>query len=171
MNEENMPDWASIVDRHAERVARIAFRILGSSHDAEDVAQEVFAEALSVHRSGWVRTWTGLFVRLATLRSIDRLRRKQKSVEVTLPEFNYPAISCPPDQNLIASELAQWLRNEIRKLPEQQAAIFSMAYFEELSRNDIASALDLTPEAVSTNLYKARKTLSARMAVNQEKSL
>jgi len=64
-----------------------------------------------------------------------------------------------------ADELATWLRGEIRMLPDRQAAIFSLAYFEQLSRNEIATALEVTPETVSTALYKARKKLSSRLAV------
>ncbi len=42
MAEEHPPDWPKIVERHAERVFRTAYRILGSVHDAEDVSQLVF---------------------------------------------------------------------------------------------------------------------------------
>lgn len=164
MSDPPVPDWGRIVEKHSERVFRIAYRILGSVHDAEDVSQDVFTEAMGVHESGPVRTWTGLLVRLATLRSIDRLR-KNKGKPAPLPDtVSSDAKTQHPDQELIAAELASWLRGEIRKLPDQQAAIFSLAYFEQLSRNDIASALDLSPEAVSTTLYKARKKLSERLA-------
>ncbi|QDV24502.1 RNA polymerase sigma factor [Aureliella helgolandensis] len=171
MSDTEPPDWSAVIHQHAERVFRIAYRILGSVHDAEDVSQEVFTEAMSVHRSGMVRTWTGLMVRLATVRALDRLRRNQGRPGA-LPNGDFtPSPEPQPDQELIATELATWLRGEIESLPTQQAAIFSLAYFEQLSRNEIATALDVSPEAVSTTLYKARKRLSSRLAVIQgEKS-
>lgn len=43
------PDWDKVVECHAERVFRIAYRILGSVHDAEDVSQTVFTEAVRIH--------------------------------------------------------------------------------------------------------------------------
>lgn len=165
MSEPNVPDWGKVVEKHAERVFRIAYRILGSVHDAEDVSQEVFTEAMAVHQSGPIRTWTGLMVRLATVRSIDRLRKYQGRPESLASVATEPSATQRPDQEFIAAELATWLRGEIRKLPDQQAAIFSLAYFEQLSRNEIAIALDVSPEAVSTTLYKARKKLSGRFAV------
>ena len=103
-------------------------------------------------------------VRLATVRSIDRLRRDRAHPE-PLVGVDAVASTQRPDQELIATELATWLRGEIRNLSDQQAAIFSLAYFEQLSRNEIATALDLSPEAVSTTLYKARKKLSSQLAV------
>lgn len=171
MSESNAPDWGKVIEKHAERVFRIAYRILGSVHDAEDISQEVFTEAMAVQEAGPIRTWTGLMVRLATVRSIDRLRKDQGRPEsLTIVDKN-PAATQRPDQELIAAELATWLRGEILMLPDQQAAIFSLAYFEQLSRNEIATALDVSPEAVSTTLYKARKKLSSRLAVVQgEKS-
>ena len=165
MSDPATPDWGKVIEKHAERVFRIAYRILGSVHDAEDVSQDVFTEAMAVHKSGPVRTWTGLMVRLATVRSIDRLRRDQGLPE-SLPSIDVsPPATQRPDQELIAAELATWLRGEIRMLPDRQAAIFSLAYFEQLSRNEIATALEVTPETVSTALYKARKKLSSRLAV------
>lgn len=165
MSDPSTPDWGKVIEKHAERVFRIAFRILGSVHDAEDVSQEVFTEAMSVHKAGPVRTWTGLMVRLATVRAIDRLRKERIRPESLASIEADSSESVQPDQELIAAELATWLRGEIRELPDQQAAIFSLAYFEQLSRNEIATALDVSPEAVSTTLYKARKKLSGRLAV------
>jgi len=165
VSQPNDPDWGKVIEKHAERVFRIAYRILGSVHDAEDVSQDVFTEAMAVHEAGPIRTWTGLMVRLATVRSIDRLRKNQGRPE-SLPSDNIsPSATQRPEQELIAAELATWLRGEIRLLPDQQAAIFSLAYFEQLSRNEIATALGVSPEAVSTTLYKARKKLSSRLAV------
>jgi RNA polymerase sigma-70 factor (ECF subfamily) len=165
VSEPNAPDWGKVIEKHAERVFRIAYRILGSVHDAEDVSQDVFTEAMAVHKVGPVRTWTGLMVRLATVRSIDRLRKEQGRLEPLASANVNPSATQRPDQELIAAELATWLRGEIRMLPDQQAAIFSLAYFEQLSRNEIATALNVSPEAVSTTLYKARKKLSSRLAV------
>lgn len=171
MSDPSDPDWGRVIEDHAERIFRIAFRILGSVHDAEDVSQEVFSEAMVIHQSGEVRTLAGLFVRLATLRAIDRLRKNHRSPEPLTEETSPDEASASPEQNLIAGELASWLRNEIGNLPNQQAAVFSMAYFEQLTRNEISTALDLSPESVSTTLYKARKHLSSRLAVTEgEKS-
>lgn len=106
-------------------------------------------------------------VRLATLRSIDKLRREKFKPETLQNPVTDSRSVESPDQKLIAAELANQLRLEIKNLPQQQAAIFSLAYFEQLSRGEIASALAIPPESVSTALYKARKKLSSRLAVIQ----
>ena len=106
MSDPNAPDWEELVQQHAERVFRIAFRILGSTHDAEDISQDVFTEALTLHQSEPVRTWTGLMVRLATLRSIDKLRREKFKPETLQNPVTDSRSVESPDQKLIAAELA-----------------------------------------------------------------
>jgi RNA polymerase sigma-70 factor (ECF subfamily) len=143
---------------HADAVLRIAQRILGSTHDAEDVAQDVFCEAFQLRSSSRICDWSGMLRRMAVLRSIDRLRRNRFTVELD------PAIegnACDPSQPMIAKELADRLRSSLGRLQERQAAVFSLAYFEQLPRDEIAASLGISPAAVSTALYKARQRLGS----------
>lgn len=155
-------DWDSIVEKHAERVFRIAFRILGSVHDAEDVSQIVFIEALKLNEKGPVQTWTGLLVRLATLRSIDLLRQRRSQQQVS----DHVQVTCAgPEEKAVATELAHWLRDAVSQLPDQQCAVFTLSHFEQMDRSDVAAALGITPEAVSTSLYKAKQQLLSQLNV------
>lgn len=162
MSNGDLPDWDRIVEHHADRVFRVALRILKSVQDAEDVSQDVFTDAFQLHKAGPVQSWTGLLVRLATLRSLDRLRRNRPSAE--LHECDKMS-TVEPFEELEASELANWLRTAIAQLPDQQAVVFAMHYFEQLSREQVSAALGVSPEAVSTALYKARQRLLAQLAV------
>lgn len=159
--EKPAPDWEKIVQRHAERVYRIAYRILGSVHDAEDVSQNVFIEASRAHRSGPVQSWTGLLVRLATLRAID-CHRKRRSVASVADSDSVTNVG--PSEEAVGRELASWLRTAILQLPDQQAAVFSLAQFEQLDRNEISAAIGISVESVSTTLYKARQALLCQLS-------
>jgi RNA polymerase sigma-70 factor (ECF subfamily) len=155
-------DWKEIVQTHGERVLRIAVRIVGSLHDAEDVAQDVFVEAYRVHRRKPVESWEGLLVRLATLRAIDRLRRGRAAESATAAERS---TSVGPYDEAVGSELAERLRAAVARLPEQQAAVFTLLCFEHLAREEAAESLGITPQAVSTALYKARGRLMSELSV------
>lgn len=160
MAEEHPPDWPKIVELHAERVFRIAYRILGSVHDAEDASQLVFIEAKNLQESKPIQSWSGLFARLATTRAIDLLRRRRKSIEIDETQY---VSNLEPHHHVVGAELAAWLRNAVAQLPEQQAAVFSLSHFEQLDRNEVAAILTISVEAVSTALYKARGRLQEQL--------
>lgn len=162
MTNDEFPDWDCIVEKHGKRVFRVAFRILGSVQDAEDVAQEAFIEAYRMHKAGPIQSWSGLLVRIATLRAIDRVRRSRPIVELQNPAS---ALSSEPFEQAIATELAGWLRKAVGDLPDQQAAIFAMTHYEQLSRDEVASSLGISPEAVSAGLYKARQRLLSQFSI------
>jgi len=152
-----MFEWKLIVLQNAENVFRIAFRILGSEHDAEDVTQDVFFEAFGLAEPQEVRDWTGLLRRMATFRSIDCLRRRRptSALDVNLP------VDADPSSEVVAREMSERLREAISKLSRQQAVVFSLAYLESVSRDEIAESLGVSPTSVSTALYKARKKLKS----------
>lgn len=162
MPEDVPPDWDWIVERNAEQVFRIAFRILGSVHDAEDVCQIAFVEAIGMHQTQPVQSWTGLLVRLVTLRSIDLLRQRRNTLEIG--EGNQVSNMGPVD-DAIGAEMAAWLRLAVQQLPEQQALVFSLCCFEQLDRNEVAAVLNISPEAVSAALYRARQRLMTEFTV------
>jgi RNA polymerase sigma-70 factor (ECF subfamily) len=152
-----MTDWEWIVSQNARNVFRVAFRMLGSEHDAEDVTQDVFCEAVALVDSREVRDWPGLLRRMAALRSIDRLRRRVPMVAIDVNA----SVNADPSSEAVAKELAERLRDAIAQLSDQQAAVFSLAYFESLSRDEIANSLGITTASVSTALYKARQKLKS----------
>lgn len=161
-----MSDWETIVEEHARAVLGIAQRILGSVHDAEDVAQDVFCEAYQRLSTPAVTNWPGMLRRMAVLRSMDRLRRSRPTVRL---ETSIEGNASDPSQAMIAQELAERLRASLARLPKRQAAVFSLAYFEQLSREEIASSLGISPAAVSAALYKARQKLAVSLTgITQE---
>jgi len=160
-----MREWDELVDSHAKLVFGVAYRIVGRSHDAEDVAQETFREAFELATRGGVTDWRGCLCRIATFRAIDIVRRRRKqgrlvdSLVSSQPE---------PVAEIEARELVERLRTSLAELPRQAAAVFVLTYFEQLSRDEIASALGIKPQAVSVALFKARQQLQ-QLLVDSDK--
>lgn len=163
MNRSFDPDWDQLVNENAQRVFAVAMRILGCVHEAEDASQEAFAQAFQFQKNQPVNCWTGLLVRLTTMRSLDRLRRRSGSSSPPLREAD-KSVTSDPAQGMIADELRSQLLMALLRVPEQQASVFWMIAIEQLSRDEVASALNLSVEAVSTALYKARKSLSVELS-------
>lgn len=152
-----MPDWNQIVQLNAAKVLNSAFRVLGNLADAEDVSQEVFAEAFRKWESSPVQQWTGILRRMAVCRAIDLLRSKKSFDPLTEEVVDHVGVD--PVENAIASELEQRLRKAICCLSERESQVFCLMYFEHQSSKSISQSLDISPGAVATALSKARTKL------------
>lgn len=161
-----MHDWEKAVKENARVVVAVAQRILGNEHDAEDVAQDVFCEALKLVGDERVTDWPGMFRRLATLRAIDRLRRRRPRSDID----GLRSTELDPSELAMQRELAERLRQSLSQLPEQQAAVFSLTYLEQLSRDEIATCLQISPEGVSSALHKARLRLKSILRISEARN-
>src|SRR3569833_79990 len=95
-----VPTWEEIVEQHSDRVFRLAYRLTGNRHDAEDLTQEVFVRvfrSLSTYTPG---TFEGWLHRITTNLFLDMVRRKQRLRFDALPEDTerLPGTSPSPEQ-------------------------------------------------------------------------
>lgn len=163
-----MIDWNQIVADHGRRVFVLAQRVLGNAADAEEIAQEVLVEAYRLAQLEPVRSWPGLLGRLATHRALDRLRQRRPTESI---DAEPRARNADPQELAQARELATRLRGAIDTLPRQQAAAFCLRYFDDLSYDDIAAALDIDNGAAATAIYKARQRLRVLLDPAAKESL
>jgi len=158
-------DWNELVTQHGPGVFGAAYRVLGNAADAEDVTQDVFLEALDVWKRQRTTEWTGLLRRMATCRAVDRLRRRKNAVSLDGLALVGPRQD--PQAILLGQELAERLRQAIAALPAREADVFCLRCFEDLSYQEIANSLNITPGAAATALHKARAKLAA-LADNED---
>jgi RNA polymerase sigma-70 factor, ECF subfamily len=151
-----MTTWDQIVSEHGPVVVRLVRRILGPGSDAEDTVQEVFLEAFQLRQRQEVGNWVGLLRTMATRRALDQLRRRRRTEPLSMLECTSES---GPHEIAVAAELAQRLREAIGQLPDGQAAVFSLRYFDELSYHEIAQTLGIDSSAVGMALHKARVKL------------
>ncbi|MCA9129915.1 MAG: sigma-70 family RNA polymerase sigma factor [Planctomycetales bacterium] len=145
--------WQSIIDEHGEAIFRVAYRLLGSVHDAEDVSQEVLLEAFRMPEF----PDASLLKRVAALRSIDRLR-KRVATEPLADDISQRELQSV-EKAVENQESVNLLREAISRLPRQQARCFWLRYVEGLSNQQIAAAEAISESTVSTALCKARQSL------------
>jgi RNA polymerase sigma factor (sigma-70 family) len=77
-DEWQAPSWDEIVAQHSARVYRLAYRLTGNSHDAEDLTQEVFVRVFRSLSSYTPGTFEGWLHRITTNLFLDQARRKAK---------------------------------------------------------------------------------------------
>jgi RNA polymerase sigma-70 factor (ECF subfamily) len=150
---------AVIYDRHARAVYSLAMRIVGEAAEAEDVVQDVFAQAWRQAarydgRRGPVVAWLLIMTRT---RAIDRLRMRQARPDRAVtpdPQLldQLPAATEDPASGLSAREDAARVRKALAELPMLQRAAIELAYFEGLSQSEIAERLEQPLGTVKTRI-------------------
>ena len=80
------PSWDEVVREHADRVYRLAYRLTGNPHDAEDLTQETFVRVFRSLSSYEPGTFEGWLHRITTNLFLDMVRRRARIRMEALPE-------------------------------------------------------------------------------------
>ncbi|MBN9375242.1 MAG: sigma-70 family RNA polymerase sigma factor, partial [Cellulomonas sp.] len=72
------PTWEEIVREHSARVYRLAYRLTGNRHDAEDLTQETFVRVFRSLDSYVPGTFEGWLHRITTNLFLDQARRRKR---------------------------------------------------------------------------------------------
>lgn len=156
-----MTDWDAIVEEHGPLVAGISWRILGNAADVEDNVQEVFVAAWQIEAAQPISHWRGLLRKLATLHALARLRRRKPQASIN--NMDLAGAGQSPDAEVIAEELELRLRQAVANLPEREAAVFTLRFFEQLDLRAICQTLDIGYAAAAKALSRARSKLEQAM--------
>jgi RNA polymerase sigma factor (sigma-70 family) len=149
-----------LFDRYHARLLAFCRHMLGSSEDAEDVLQEVFANAhaamLADARHINVRPW---LYRIARNRCLNHLRKPvpegRDSMDVHAHEGGTTTA-----ERVQTREDFRALVADVHELPETQRTALLLREIDALSYEDIASAMDTTVPAVKSLLVRARMSLA-----------
>lgn len=161
-------DWQTIVTEYGPLVWRTAYRLLANHADTADCFQDTFLAALEVSRRQPVRNVSGLLVRLATTRAIDRLRQRARQERRPTEESEgEPIGSGDPGAEVEAQELVRQLRVAVGQLPAQEAQVFCLRYLNEMSYRQIARELSIGINVVGVALYRAKARLREALGAAQ----
>lgn len=152
-----------LVDKHAGKAHRIAWRMLGDPVEAEDVAQEAMLK-LWEQADRWQAGSAGVGAwlnRVATNLCLDRLRRRRFASDEDVPER---VDETPLADARIDSE---WMRRRamqaVQSLPDRQRAAIVLTYYEECSNLAAAEILGLNIKAFESLLLRARQALKTAL--------
>jgi len=160
------PSWDDLVRQHSSRVYRLAYRLTGNQHDAEDLTQEVFVRVFRSLPSYTPGTFEGWLHRITTNLFLDMARRRQRirfeglgDQAVGLLRDDEPT----PAQAFDARHLDTDVQQALEALaPEYRAAVV-LCDIEGLSYEEIAATLGVKLGTVRSRIHRGRAQLRAAL--------
>ena len=149
---------------HRSLLFTVAYEMLGSAADAEDVVQETWLRWADVDRAE-VRDPRAYLVRIVTRQALNRLRtvarRREEYVGEWLPE---PLLTSPDvaDDVEFAESVSIAMLTVLETLAPVERAVFVLREVFDLPYDDIAAAVDKAPAAVRQIAHRAREHVAAR---------
>ena len=155
------PAWEDIVRDHGDRVYRLAYRLSGNAHDAEDITQETFIRvfrSLDNYRPGSFEGWLH---RITTNVFLDLVRRRQRIRMEALPEETdrIAGREPSPEQAFSDANLDPDLQAALDDLlPEFRAAVV-LCDVEGLTYEEIGATLGVKLGTVRSRIHRGRLAL------------
>ncbi|WP_194836756.1 RNA polymerase sigma-70 factor [Nocardia sp. XZ_19_369] len=149
---------------HRNLLFTVAYEMLGSAADAEDVLQETWLRWVDVELSQ-VLDQRAYLVRITTRQALNRLRtmqrRKEAYVGPWLPEplFTVPDVALDVE---LAESVSIALMLVLETLSPTERAVFVLREVFDVGYDEIAAAVDKSPAAVRQIAHRARQHVDAR---------
>jgi RNA polymerase sigma-70 factor, ECF subfamily len=155
--------YEMLVQRHSVMAYRVALRLCGNHHDAQDIAQEALIAAwqnLARFRAeSLFSTW---LYRIVTRRALNKVTRGRAAEladlldEVADP---VPGPAAQVERNLAVDAVT----DALAALPFPQRAVVILHHFEGLSYAEVAEVTRSSVPAVRSHLFRARRTLGTKL--------
>ncbi len=153
-----------LVGRHGDRAYALALRILKSTSDAEEVAQDALVRAWrSLPRFRGDSAFSSWLYRIVARQAFDRAavlksRRNRESSGEGIEEM--PAEAAGPDPD--ARERSARLERLVAGLPDVPRTVVTLYYYQDRSVAEVAKILSMPENTVKTHLSRARTALRTR---------
>jgi RNA polymerase sigma-70 factor (ECF subfamily) len=162
-----------LVDKHSRNVYRLAYRMTGNPHDAEEVVQEAFLRAYQKLEQFESRANFGTWVyRIASNYAIDRMRQKKSEdsqraqpareteggVEFDLMT-TVPDSAPSPERLAQSTQLAKHMRRALSELTPAERTAFVMRHWGGSGIEEIAEALKSSSSAAKNTVFRSVQKL------------
>lgn len=164
---EGVPTWDEIVTRHSDRVFRLAYRLTGNRHDAEDLTQEVFVRVFRSLDTYTPGTFEGWLHRITTNLFLDQARRKQRIRFDALSDERASRLrSAAPSPEAAASDrrFDDDVESALATLPPDFRAAVVLCDVEGLSYEEVAEIMDAKLGTVRSRIHRGRAMLRQALA-------
>jgi RNA polymerase sigma-70 factor, ECF subfamily len=152
-----------LVRRHSAMAYRVALRLCGNHHDAQDIAQEALVSAWqNLGRFRGDASFSTWLYQIVTRRALNKLSRSRIADQADLLGDVTDPVAGPAvqaERNLAVDAVT----DALAALPFPQRTVVVLHHFEGLSYAEVAEVTRSTVPAVRSHLFRARRTLGKRL--------
>lgn len=151
-----------VVDTYRDMVYTICLRMLTVEADAMETAQDVFVKAYraigTFQEKAKFSTW---LYRIAYNQCISAIRKKVRVIDLVdnIPEDEISESDINGMEIITGEERSHYLQLALDALPETDAVVVTLFYFDELSLEEIAEITGLTSGNIRIKLHRSRKKM------------
>jgi len=159
--------WDEIVQQHSARVYRLAYRLTGNPHDAEDLTQEVFVRVFRSLDTFTPGSFEGWIHRITTNLFLDKARRRSRfrfDGFTDGAEERLPSRSPSPDVSYADGQFDSDVETALAALPAEFRAAVVLCDVEGLSYDEIADVLGVKLGTVRSRIHRGRTMLRKALA-------
>jgi RNA polymerase sigma-70 factor (ECF subfamily) len=157
------PAFGEVVERYADFVYNVAYRMLNNQHDADDAAQDAF---LSAHRA-WERfkgqsevsTWLYRITVNACLMRLRKEKRSRQLVDTGYEDMDVPDWRREPEGSALDQELHGAITDGLTRLPGELRAAVVLRDVQDLNNLEAAEILEISVSALKARLHRGRVLL------------
>ena len=156
---------------HHSRIYRAAYRVTGSSSDAEDVVQTIFLRMMKRDEDLVLGpTVASYLYRAAVNAALDLLRSRGRARAVGLDEAADDVENLGIEQRsqaeaqLEGREVRENLRTALSKMHPRSAEIFALRYFEGYGNTEIADMFETSRSSIAVTLHRTRNRLKQELS-------
>ncbi|QDZ43511.1 RNA polymerase sigma factor SigE [Corynebacterium sp. sy039] len=165
-----MPSWGELVSEHADSVYRLAYRLSGNQHDAEDLTQETFMRVFRSLKNYQPGTFEGWLHRITTNLFLDMVRHRSKIRMEALPEDyeRVPGTDMTPEQAYSVAHLDPALQKALDALSPDFRVAVVLCDVVGMSYDEIADTLGVKMGTVRSRIHRGRSQLRATLEAAAE---
>jgi RNA polymerase sigma-70 factor (ECF subfamily) len=155
--------FRALVERHSQRLFRLAYRMTGNQEDAEDVVQDSFLRAFRRLDQFDGRASFGTWLhRIAANRSVDLVRSRTVRFEygsggdsVDDPVLTLPARGPSPERVAASSQIRDRVEEAMNELSAVERTAFVLRHFEEMHLEEVGRVLGCGSNTAKHSVFRA----------------
>jgi RNA polymerase sigma factor (sigma-70 family) len=158
--------YKELINRHKDYAFTVAYRILNSREDAEEVAQDAFMQVFgALHSFNGESKFTTWFYRIVFNAALMQKRKNRifaDNIETSSEAF-LVSHSSDSTEDLRKNERQKAIQQALQNLSADDSVMITLFYLKEQSLEEIAEITQISAETAKVKIHRARKRLAEEM--------